>query len=275
MRFRTKAVGLSIVSFAISVAGCRSEAVDPRCGLDASVPITMEPDASVAMTSFVQVDYAGRPGINGLLLANEQASGISNQFAPSFMGAVDGGEALIAADAKTTLKALYYGTCLINGAVGLTAATGLKPAAQQCQSVGTALFSDANRTTVSPATVIAAQAYADKVYEQFAPDVMRIDTSLPSAYLTLCGDGASRPLLCGGRTLSEDTIDITYGYLFAGLAIPKGVYSQFTALVSDGVNFSADDSQNQGNGVVSTGIANSNQYHPPVTSAFPYAPPPF
>ena len=129
--------------------------------------------------------------------------------------------------------------------------------------------------TLTPESQTAAQAYADKVFSQFIPDVMRIDTSGPSGYLTLCGDADSVPLLCGGRFLNDDVIDITYNYLLAGAAVPKGPYNQVNALVSDGVNFSSDDTKNSGNVIASTGISNANQYHPDISSTFPYSAAPF
>jgi hypothetical protein len=104
---------------------------------------------------------------------------------------------------------------------------------------------------------------------------MRIDTSGPSGYLTLCGNADTVPLLCGGRNLNDDVIDITYNYLLAGAQVPKGGFDQVHALVSDGVNFSSDDSKNAGNSIASTGISNPHQYHPDVSSTFPYSAAPF
>jgi hypothetical protein len=175
------------------------------------------------------------------------------------------------------LKALYLGTCLINGAVKLSAADGLKPAGITCHAVGGALFTE-NRldgVTLTADSKTAAQAYADKVFDQFIPDVMRVDTSLPvSTYLSLCGDASSKPLLCGGRFLNNDVIDTTYDYLLAGAAIAKDSPAQFRALVSDGVAFSTDDNNNVGNLSIPD-PNNPSQGHPNVSGAFPYSAAPF
>jgi hypothetical protein len=225
----------------------------------------------------VQVEHLARPGINeALLLTNDFNAGY-NATAPSFAGAPPAAVTAISNEAKTVLKALYLGTCLLDGALGLTPTTGLHPAGIQCHAVGPAIWTENSLAgvTLTAESEAAAQAYADKVFSQFIPDVMRIDTSVPSGYLTLCGDANTVPLLCGGRLLNEDVIDITYNYLLAGAAVPKGSYSQVTALVSDGVNFSSDDSKNSGNTIASTGISNPHQYHPDVSSTFPYSAPPF
>jgi hypothetical protein len=52
-------------------------------------------------------------------------------------------------------------------------------------------------------------------------------------------------------------------------------YTQFSALVSDGVNFSATVAQNKGNRVpVSSTQNNPQQGHPAVSDSFPYSAPP-
>ncbi|HUS30510.1 MAG TPA: DUF4331 family protein [Kofleriaceae bacterium] len=256
------------------VAGCKDENPIVPDG-----PPMQEVDAAVVQPpTYVQVEHLARPGINeALLLTNDFNAGY-NATAPSFAGAPPAAVTAITGEAKTVLKALYLGVCLLDGALNLTPSTGLKPAGIQCHAVGAAIWTENTLAgvTLTPESKTAAQAYADKVFSQFIPDVMRIDTSAPSGYLTLCGDANSVPLLCGGRLLNEDVIDITYNYLLAGAAVPaKGSYNQVTALVSDGVNFSSDDAKNSGNAIASTGISNANQYHPDVTSTFPYSAAPF
>jgi hypothetical protein len=241
------------------------------------------PDASEGTDSgpqevvYKQVEHLARPGINEALLFTNDFNTAYNAVAPSFAGADPAAVTAVSNEAKTVLKALYLGACLLNGALGLTAQTGVKPAGITCHAVGAAIWTENALTgvTLTAASQTAAQAYADKVFGQFIPDVMRIDTSGPSGYLTLCADATTAPLLCGGRMLNDDVIDITYNYLLAGAAIPKGPYNQFNALVSDGVNFSSDDSKNSGNTIASTGISNPNQYHPDISSVFPYSAPPF
>jgi len=80
------------------------------------------------------------------------------------------------------------------------------------------------------------------VFALFEPDVMRVDTTLDASnYLSLCGAGVGAPLLCGGRQLTDDTIDITYSFLLDGAneyLSKTPVSAQFIALTSDGVSYS-------------------------------------
>jgi hypothetical protein len=89
------------------------------------------------------------------------------------------------------------------------------------------------------------------------------------------------PLLCGGRFLDDDTIDTTYDYLLNGTGLGAltggaAVYNQFSALVSDGVNFSDVSAQNTASRVPSV-PTNRAQFHTttvapaPVTTTFPYS----
>ena len=264
----TSLIGFALVLF----TACKDD--NPKLS-DAFVPPIDAPKAVV----YTQVEHLARPGINEVFLFTNDYSGGYNATAPSFAGAPPAAVTAITAEAKTVMKALYLGACLLDGALGLLPSNGLKPAGIQCNAVGFAIWNEntISGVTLTPATVAAAQAYADKVFSQFIPDVMRIDTSAASGYLTLCvpGDVTSVPLLCGGRLLNEDVIDITYNYLLAGAGVAKGAYNQFNALVSDGVNFSSDDTQNSGNVIASTGIVNPNQYHPAISATFPYSAAPF
>jgi hypothetical protein len=124
--------------------------------------------------------------------------------------------------------------------------------------------------TLTAASVAAAQAYADKVVGQFLPDVMRIDTAAASGYLTLCGDANSTPLLCGGRNLNDDVIDITYNYLINGAGTTQGAFDQVRALTGDGVAFSVNNANNSGN-VTLPDAANPSQFHDNVATEFPYS----
>jgi hypothetical protein len=107
----------------------------------------------------------------------------------------------------------------------------------------------------------------------WSSDVCSSDLVTPSYYLTLCGDANSKPLLCGGRFLSDDTIDITFNYLLNGAGTTTGPFDQVRALTGDGVNFSSDPAKNKGN--VSDPVANAQQGHPDVSSTFPYSAAPF
>ena len=256
----------------VLLAACKDE--NPTLAIDAKVVVPIDaPSAAV----YTQVEQLARPGINEAFLFTDAYNNGYNATAPSFAGAPPAAVTAISGEAKTVMKALYLGVCLLDGALGLTPTTGLHPAGIQCHAVGTAIWTENSLSgvTLTAASVTAAQAYADKVFSQFIPDVMRIDTSAASGYLTLCGDANAVPLLCGGRLLNEDVIDITYNYLLAGAAVTKGPYNQVNALVSDGVNYSSDDAKNSGNTISSTGIVNPNQYHPDISATFPYSAPPF
>ncbi|HWU90565.1 MAG TPA: DUF4331 family protein [Kofleriaceae bacterium] len=225
--------------------------------------------------TYRQVEHLARPGINEALLISEGFLAGYNATAPSFKGVDPTTLNMVVGEAKTVLKALYLGACLLNGALGLTPATGVKPAGIPCHAVGPAIWvgGQLNGTVLTPESKTAAQTYADKVFDQFIPDVLRIDTGVAtSTYLSLCGDATSKPLLCGGRFVNNDVIDITYDYLLAGAAITKGAFDQVHALVSDGVSFSLDDAQNVGN--VVTPVANPQQGHPAISNTFPYSAPP-
>lgn len=238
---------------------------------------TPTPDADTTPTpTFKQIEQLARPGIAEALLLSDGYLAGYNATAPTFAGVDAQTLGLVVGEAKTVLKAIYLGVCLVNGVAGLDAANGAKPAGMECAAVGTDLFSDTGGTILTSAAAAGAQAYADKVFDQFEPDVMRIDTGVDSAYGTPCGDLDTKPLLCGGRKLNEDVIDITYFYLLAGLAVPTGLASnvpQAVALVSDGVQFSMTNSENSGNNTTPD-ASNPNQGHPNVSATFPYSAPP-
>ncbi len=235
------------------------------------------PDASTdTPKKYKQVEHLARPGINEALLISEGFLAGYNATAPTFAGVPEDTLNAVVGEAKTVLKALYLGSCLLDGALGLTPAQGVKPAGMTCHAVGPAIWVENTLAgvTLTPESKAAAQAYADKVFAQFIPDVMRIDVSAPSGYLTLCGDANSKPLLCGGRFVNNDVIDITYNYLINGAMTTKGPFDQVRALTSDGVDFSKDDANNVGN-VVIPDPTNYAQGHVNVSQAFPYSARPF
>jgi hypothetical protein len=232
--------------------------------------------------TFRQIEQLARPGINeALLISNDFLNGY-NAAAPTFAGVDPTTLAAVVGEAKTVLKAIYLGTCLLDGVAAggsLTPATGLKPGGQTCVAIGPAIF-QADGVTLTAAAGSAAQAYADAQFGLFIPDVMRTDTSLAtSGYLNACGAGSGAPLLCGGRFIDDDVIDVTYYYLIGGLdnRITLGsaaTYNQFSALVSDGVAYSSDNSLNKLNTTPSD-PTNTNQFHPAANVNFPYSAPPF
>jgi hypothetical protein len=227
--------------------------------------------------TYVQVEHLARPGINeALVLSNANLEGY-NATAPSFAGAPPAAVTSITGEAKTVLSALYLGGCLLNGALGLTASTGVHPAGATCADVGANIWTEGTLAgvTLTSSTKTAMGQYADRVFAQFEPDVMRIDTGLAtSGYLNLCGDPSmAQPLLCGGRWLTDDVIDITYDYLLAGAAIDGSAPAQFRALVSDGVNYSVATPGTNSLSVPDS--ANFTQGHPAVSNAFPYSAVPY
>jgi len=272
MTIRKLTLSSAVFALLAAAAGCGDSS-------GKMVDAGMEPpvDSPPTGPTYRQVEQLARPGINEALLFTQAFNAGYNATAPSFAGVPNETLNAVVGEAKTVLKALYLGTCLINGAVNLVPADGLKPVGIMCHAVGGALFTE-NRldgVTLTADSKAAAQAYADKVFDQFIPDVMRVDTSLPtSTYLSLCGDASSKPLLCGGRFLNNDVIDITYDYLLAGAAITADSPAQFRALVSDGVAFSTDNNNNVGNLSVPN-PNNTSQNHPNVSQSFPYSAAPF
>ena len=245
-------------------------------------PVTPTPDGSnpdggnMMGMGYTQIEHLARPAIAEALLITNDFLAAYNGNAPDFEGVPEDAVNSVVGEAKTVLSALYHGVCLLNGALQLTPATGLKPAGMTCHAVGADIFESGtvlDGTVLTAASNEAASMYADKVAGQFLPDVMRIDTTVDSGYLTLCGDASSTPLLCGGRLPNEDTVDITYNYLLAGAMVDKGPYNQVRALVSDGVQFSDDDSENSGN-VTLPDPTNEAQFHTDWSSTFPYLAPP-
>lgn len=236
-------------------------------------------DGSPQPVAFHQVEQLARPGINeALLITNDFLNGY-NATAPAFTGVDSTTLTAVVGEAKTVLKAIYLGSCLLNGTVpGLTADTGVHPAGMKCHAIGPAIWTENSLTgvTLTQASKDASQAYADAVFGLFEPDVMRVDTSVASFYFTPCG-GTTGPALCGGRFINDDVIDTTYDFLINGGGnLPgKGTqYNQFTALVSDGVQYSTKAGQNHGNNTPPD-PSNPNQFHPDADQNFPYSAAPF
>lgn len=273
MMMKSIAMCLSLVTIAAcgDDGGGNNPMIDAGPGSDGSGSGS---DGGPQPVTYVQVEHLARPGIaEALLLSNGYLAGY-NATAPTFTGVPAATLGEVVAEAKTVLKAVYLGTCLVNGIAGLNAQNGAKPGGLECAAVGGNVFTNGNALTGDTLTQAAkdgAQAYADRVFSQFIPDVMRIDTAIDSGYFSgpaLCaGAAANKPLLCGGRKLDDDVIDITYFYLLAGAAVPTGLagsqagINQAVALTTDGVSFA--------------GAANNpNQGHPAVSTTFPYSAPP-
>jgi hypothetical protein len=251
------------------------------CGDDSPTVKPMPDGPDPRPKTYQQVEQLARPAINeALLLTNGFLNGY-NATAPSFAGVDQATLTSVVGEAKTVLKALYLGACLINGVLNQTPQSGVHPGGMTCHAVGTKIWVEDSVTgvTLTQASKDAAQAYADAVFGLFIPDVLRVDTSLAANHYlgtnkeALCGAGGKQ-LLCGGRFLNDDTIDVTYNFLLAGAGIPKGTFNQFNALVTDGVNFSLTDTENQDNFVTPV-AGNPNQGHKPISNLFPYSAAPF
>ncbi len=245
----------------------------------------------VGPRTFTQIEHLARPGINEALLLSDGFNNGYNATAPTFTGVPTDVLNQVVAEAKTVLKAIHLGSCLVQGTLGLTAGqngTNLGTAFIKCGAVGGDVFVGGDPitgTVISTAAAASATAYADKVFAQFIPDVMRIDTAVASNYLTPCDDPAQPlPLLCGGRRLDDDVIDVTYNYLITSLsgtpgAQNDGLAGQVRALTSDGVAY--DVGSTAGNGGNKNGLTNglgnnnSQQGHPAILTAFPYSAAPF
>jgi hypothetical protein len=263
--------GTAAFALVVMTASCGGD--DTATKMVDAPPTDMNPPG----VTYHQVEQLARPAINEALLITEAFNNGFNATAPSFAGVPKETLDAVVDQAKTVLQALYLGGCLLNGALGLTPATGVKPAGMTCHAVGGALWVEGTLAgvTLTPESKAASRAYADKVFSQFIPDVMRVDTSVPTSdYLTLCDKPDSTPLLCGGRFLNNDVVDVTYNYLLNGAATTKGPYNQVNALLSDGVQFSSNDAENADN-VTLPDPTNPQQFHPNVSTAFPYSAAPF
>ena len=264
----TTTFSIAILAFVVSCGDNKANTID-------AAPDVREDEVD---DGFRQVEMLARPGINEALIISQDFLNAYNATAPTFAGVPESALNSVVAEAKTVLKALYLGGCLLNGVLGLTPTTGVKPAGIMCHAVGPAVF-EADGVTLTAASKTASQAYADKVFGQFIPDVMRVDTAVDSFYQTLCGDATAVPLLCGGRFLNDDSIDITYDYLLNGAGTPTSgagfSYNQVSALTSDGVNFSKTAAQNRGTRIPTSETTNNlQQNHPDVSNDFPYSAPP-
>ena len=216
---------------------------------------------SSTFTSYQQIERLARPAINeGLIISNANLNAF-NEVPPSLD--LSAAAAPVIADAAATLTALYAGTCYVYGAVaGLTpaqaTAAGLKPGGVACQATGANIFSDGTATTLSTAFKTAAGTYVTAVAGYFLPDVMRIDTSGASGYnAATCNAGAAgSPLLCGGRKLDDDVMNITYSFLLAGQASPAALAGIFTGA------FGANSATALQTGVTYNGVSNNSVLTP-------------
>ncbi|HEY5933952.1 MAG TPA: hypothetical protein VIU61_04940, partial [Kofleriaceae bacterium] len=154
------------------IAGCGDDG-PTNPGTDAPIdPVDGPPQSG----KYKQIEHLARPGINEALLISEGFLAGYNATAPTFAGVPGPTLDAVVGEAKTVLKALYLGTCLLNGVAGLNPQNGLHPAGMECHAVGGAVF-EADGVTQTAASITAAQTYADAVFARFIPDVMRVDTA--------------------------------------------------------------------------------------------------
>jgi len=276
MRILSKTLGGTAVLALMCAAACG----DDGATSNPPPPDTGSNDPGGGTVTYHQVEQLARPAINEALLFTTAYLAGYNATAPTFTGVPKDTLDKVVGEAKTVLEAIYLGSCLLNGLAGVTADTGVHPAGMTCHAIGNALF-NGDQVTLTQASKDAAQHYADVVFAQFIPDVLRIDTGVEvSNYLNLCG-GETGPLLCGGRYLTDDTVDVTYNYLINGAnnylhpennGTPLG--QQLIALSSDGVSYSKTAANNRDS--LSTPVgANAQQGHPDLTGKFPYSAAPF
>lgn len=275
MRILSKTLGGTAVLAVMFAAACGDDG-----GSSSPPPDTgggsNDPGGTV---TYHQVEQLARPAINEALLFTTAYLDGYNATAPTFTGVPKDTLDKVVGEAKTVLEAIYLGSCLLNGLAGVTADTGVHPAGMTCHAIGNALF-NGDQVTLTQASKDAAKHYADTVFGQFIPDVLRIDTGVDvSNYLNLCG--GSGPLLCGGRWLTDDTVDITYNYLINGAnnyLHPENngtaLGQQLIALSSDGVTYSKTAANNR-DSLTTPAAANAQQGHPDVSSKFPYSAAPF
>jgi hypothetical protein len=161
--------GALALSLSLTAAACDSGSDSQPDGPPIDKPVT-----------YRQVEHLARPGINEALLINNAFLAGYNATAPSFAGVPEATLTAVVTEAKTVLSALYLGGCLLNGALGLNPAMGVKPAGIACHTTGPGIWVENSLAgvTLTNASKDAAKAYADKVFDQFVSDVMRIDTDV-------------------------------------------------------------------------------------------------
>jgi hypothetical protein len=89
-----------------------------------TAPDAMDPGPDPAPRTYRQIEHLARPGINEALLISDGFLAGYNATAPSFAGVDPTTLGMVVDEAKTVLKALYLGACLLNGALGLSAVAG-------------------------------------------------------------------------------------------------------------------------------------------------------
>jgi hypothetical protein len=161
-----KTTSLAII-LALTAAACgddgNSTPIDANTGSDGSGSGS---DGGTVTPQFVQIEQLARPGIaEALLLSNGFLAGY-NATAPSFTGVPAGTLGMVVDEAKTVLKAIYLGTCLVNGAAGLTADNGAKPSGVPCVAVGGAIFTENNPLTGTTLTQAAKERVPHAVWHR-------------------------------------------------------------------------------------------------------------
>ena len=230
--------------------------------------------SSTSAVTYRQIERLARPAINeGLVRGNDNLNAFNAVPPTADLTPV---AAAVIADASVTLQALYAGACFINGALTVAYGGGapqLKPAGLTCQATGLNVL-NANRIGLNSAFTTAATTYVNAVAGLFLPDVMRVDTTAASGYGTLCNAGASgSPGLCGGRTLTDPVMDITFAFLLNGELAPSAVSSIRNGTFQAA---STSDATCAVPGGPCTNTNNSQQGHKAVNyNAMPFSPAPY
>jgi hypothetical protein len=130
---------IKLTSFALLIG------LAAACGDDApnNPPIDGAPDdMGGGGKTFKQVEVLARPGINEALLITDAFLAGYNAAGPSFAGVDAATLGAVVGEAKTVLKAIYLGVCLLDGTVTNDPAQGLKPAGMVCPAVGGGIFTE-------------------------------------------------------------------------------------------------------------------------------------
>lgn len=213
--------------FAASIVGTLG--VLASCGISGT-------DATNSITSsYVQIERLGRPAVNeGLVLSNANLNAF-NSIPPSLDGRSDiAAVAAVQGEAVTVLSVVR--------AIGVAA--GQTP--PLTTDVAGQFLPDVTRISVDDAHYLSTGPYSGG----FVANADRTSNSRQGEVgYTACLGGAGFPLLCGGRKIRDDVIDVTLSYIAVGGiggAIPGASGSAIVSYpVSDAISYSTSHPASQ------------------------------
>lgn len=179
--------------------------------------------AAMTTSSYLQIERLGRPAINeGLVLSNSNLNAF-NSIGP----ALD-----LRSDIPAVNAVLTEATAVLTVVFNLGTNAGLTPPA--VGTVAGQFLPDVLRISVNDAdfgTLHALNANADRTSNSKLNEV---------AYTSCVSLTAGAPLLCGGRKIRDDVIDITLSYLAGGAAqaAPGAAGAVPAYAVSDAISYS-------------------------------------